>query len=80
MEKKWCLLKSSDGARGANGKMKVYEVIVSGSIVRTTWGMAEKANRQTAVQNYRDEFYARQMAFMKVQEKIDKGYEIAYSV
>lgn len=80
MEKKWCLLKDSDGTRGANGKKKIYEVSVSGSIVRTSWGMAEKGNRQQQVQNTYSESYARQLAFMKVQEKLDKGYELAYTV
>jgi predicted DNA-binding WGR domain protein len=80
MEKKWCLLKESDGSRGANGKKKIYEVSVSGSIVRTSWGMAEKSNRQQQVQNTYSESYARQLAFMKVQEKLDKGYELAYTV
>ena len=48
MQKKWCLLKTSDGERGTNGKQKVYEVIVEGSKVITVWGMAEKTQRQTA--------------------------------
>ena len=80
MTKKWCLLKSSDGQRGANGKRKIYEVTVDGSVVRTSWGMAEKPVRQNEVKNYHDDFYARQAAFMKVQEKLNKGYELAYAV
>jgi hypothetical protein len=42
--------------------------------------MAEKESRQTAVQNFFDVHYARQFAAMKVQEKLDKGYEVAYTV
>ena len=80
MTKKWCLLKSSDGQRGANGKRKIYEVTVDGSAVRTSWGMAEKPVRQNEIKNYRNEMYARQVAFMKVQEKLNKGYELAYAV
>lgn len=80
MQKKWCLLKESDGTRGALGKKKVYEVTVDGTIVRTSWGMAEKATRQTETKQTYSESYARQLAFMKVQEKIDKGYELAYTV
>jgi predicted DNA-binding WGR domain protein len=80
MTKKWCLLKSSDGQRGANGKRKIYEVTVDGPVVRTSWGMAEKPVRQNEVKNYHDDFYARQAAFMKVQEKLNKGYELAYAV
>jgi hypothetical protein len=42
--------------------------------------MAEKPVRQSEVKNYRDDMYARQAAFMKVQEKLNKGYELAYAV
>jgi predicted DNA-binding WGR domain protein len=80
MEKKWCLLKSSDGARGDNGKQKVYEVIVDGTKVITVWGMAEKTQRQIQTKQVYSESYARQLAFMKVQEKLEKGYELAYAV
>ena len=80
MQKKWCLLKESDGARGDKGRKKIYEVIVDGPIVRMSWGMAEKTNRQQEIKNFFDEAYARQAAFLKVQEKINKGYELAYSV
>jgi hypothetical protein len=80
MNKKWCLLKASDGERGTNGKQKVYEAIVDGSKVITVWGMAEKTQRQTAVKQVYSESYARQLAFMKVQEKLEKGYELAYAV
>lgn len=80
MQKKWCLLKESDGARGASGKKKIYEVTVDGTIVRTSWGMAEKTTRQTETKQVYSESYARQLAFIKVQEKLDKGYQLAYSV
>jgi predicted DNA-binding WGR domain protein len=80
MTKKWCLLKESDGARGANGKKKVYEIILDGERVRTVWGMAEKESRQSQVQNFFSESYARQWAAMRVQEKLAKGYEVAYTV
>jgi hypothetical protein len=79
MQKKWCLLKESDGGRGEAGRKKVYEVIVDGTMIRTSWGMAEKISRQTKIQNLHDEFYARQLAFVKVQEKLDKGYELVYT-
>jgi len=80
MNKKWCLLKTSDGERGSNGKQKVYEVIVDGTKVITVWGMAEKTQRQTQTKQVYSESYARQLAFQKVQEKLDKGYELAYAV
>jgi hypothetical protein len=42
--------------------------------------MAEKTQRQTATKQVYTESYARQLAFQKVQEKLDKGYELAYAV
>jgi predicted DNA-binding WGR domain protein len=80
MTKKWCLLKTSDGQRGVNGKKKVYEIVLDGTKVTTTWGMAEKPQRQIAVRNFYSEGYARQAAMLKVQEKVDKGYEVVYVV
>lgn len=80
MNQKWCLLKTSDGARGANGKKKVYEVLLDGSTLRTSWGMAEKTQRATAVATYYSEGRARQEALLKVQQKLDKGYVLAYTV
>jgi predicted DNA-binding WGR domain protein len=77
---KWCLLKTSDGARGANDKKKVYEVTLDGSTVRTSWGMAEKSARQSATVVYYSEGHARQEAMVKVQEKLGKGYVLAYTV
>lgn len=77
--KKWCLIKTSDGERGLNGKKKVYEVILDGTKVRTVWGMAEKDSRQTQVQNFFDSNYARQFAMIRVNEKIAKGYVLAYT-
>lgn len=79
MNKKWCLIKTSDGARGVAGKKKVYEVILDGTKVRTVWGMAEKDSRQTQVKNFFDPHYARQFAAMQVNAKIDKGYVLAYT-
>jgi predicted DNA-binding WGR domain protein len=80
MEKRWCLIKESDGERGSNGKNKIYEVTVSGTKIVMSWGMAEKLSRQTKTQELYSESYARQLAFMKVQEKLNKGYELAYAV
>ena len=80
MQTKWCLVKVSDGNRGALGKKKVYELSIDGNSFTAVWGMAEKPVRQSEVKNYRDDFYARQMAFMKVQEKLNKGYKLAYAV
>jgi len=80
MEKKWCLLKVSDGQRGANGKKKVYEITVSGNSVTTVWGMAEKSSRQSQVQYAYSENGAMQMAKEKLWEKLAKGYKLAYEV
>jgi len=80
MEKKFCLLKDSDGARGINGKKKIYEVTVTGNTVTMSWGMAEKPNRQTKVETFIHPAYAMQAATTKVWEKVSGGYEIAYTV
>lgn len=80
MKTKWCLLKASDGSRGAAGKQKVYEVRVDGTTVRCEWGMAEKASRQSSVQVFYSEQAALAAAYSKVNSKIDRGYRVAYSV
>lgn len=80
MEKKWCLLKNSDGDRGLAGKKKIYEVTVDGTKVTYSWGMAEKSTRQTFVDYGYNNTAAFQLAMMKVNYKIENGYEIAYTV
>jgi len=80
MEKKWCLLKDSDGDRGLNGKKKVYEVTVNGTEVTYSWGMAEKTSRQTFTDFGKNETSAFQLAMMKVNFKIESGYTLAYTV
>lgn len=80
MEKKWCLLKESDGARGDAGKKKVYEVRIEGNTVFCEWGMAEKTQRQSSVTTYVSVAAAQQQAVMKVYAKIDKGYKLAFVV
>jgi predicted DNA-binding WGR domain protein len=75
---KWVLLHTSDGSRGENGKQKVYEVIITGTTVTFSWGMAEKVTRQTkTVSNY-SEGAAYQTAINQVYAKINKGYRLAY--
>lgn len=80
MEKKWCLIKESDGARGAAGKKKIYEVTVTGNTVRFSWGMAEKLTRQTSVDYGWSHNAALQLAQMKVNAKLAGGYSLAYVV
>jgi predicted DNA-binding WGR domain protein len=80
MEKKWCLLKESDGARGDAGKKKIYEVRIEGSTLRCEWGMAEKTSRQSSVQTFYSENAAMQQALDKVYAKLDKGYKLAFVV
>jgi hypothetical protein len=80
MDKKWCLLKTSDGERGQAGKKKVYEVTVTGTTVTMSWGMAEKPNRQTKVVQAWSAGAAHQEALTKVYEKLGSGYVLAYSV
>lgn len=76
---KWCLLKASDGNRGDSGKKKVYEVIVDENVVSFSWGMAEKSRRQNNKIVCGSNQTARWKAFEKVQEKLDKGYVLAYT-
>jgi predicted DNA-binding WGR domain protein len=79
-EKKWCLLKESDGARGEAGKKKIYEVRIEGSTLRCEWGMAEKTSRQSSVQTFYSENAAMQQALEKVYSKLDRGYKLAFVV
>jgi len=79
MTTKWCLVKSSDGDRGASGKKKVYELSVDGTSFTAVWGMAEKPNRQTKKLHCGGQQVALWKAREKVSEKLDKGYELAYS-
>jgi len=76
---KWVLLNTSDGDRGDSGKQKVYEVLITGTTVTFSWGMAEKTSRQTKVQATWSEGAARQVALNQVQAKMAKGYRLAYS-
>lgn len=78
--KKFCLLKNSDGNRGLAGKKKIYEILVDGTKVTFSWGMAEKTTRQTKVETFSHPAYAMQAATTKVWEKVSGGYEIAYTV
>lgn len=78
--RRWCLLKSSDGARGDAGKKKVYEVTVTGHVLRCEWGMAEKATRQYSVETFSSHQAALAAAYNKVYAKRGKGYELAYAV
>jgi predicted DNA-binding WGR domain protein len=83
MNKKWALLKNSDCGpmnRGQSGKKKVYEVTVTGNTLICSWGMAEKVQRQTSTQTFITSQRALAAAYEKVNSKIDRGYEVAYSV
>jgi len=79
VQTKWCLVKVSDGTRGALGKKKVYELSVNGNSFTAVWGMAEKPNRQSKTLRFSSEQGARWAAMDKIQSKLDKGYTIAYS-
>lgn len=80
MKTKWCLLKTSDGKRGIEGKKKVYEVRIDGFTVICEWGMAEKAQRQSSVTRFYSSQAATRFATEKVWSKVYKGYQIAYAV
>jgi predicted DNA-binding WGR domain protein len=80
MEKKWCLLKQSDGARGDAGKKKVCEVRLVGNVVHCEWGMAEKVSRQSSRHVFGSPQSAMRFAYEKVSAKLDRGYAVAYTV
>jgi hypothetical protein len=80
MEKKWCLLKESDGARGDAGKKKVYEVVVKDNMLFTSWGMAEKSVRASSTKFFASENAAVAEALDKIHSKLDKGYKLAFVV
>lgn len=80
---KWVLLKGSDIGpmnRGQSGKRKVYEVQVIGNVLTCSWGMAEKTQRQSMTQTFRNTQLALNAASEKVWAKRDSGYQVAYSV
>lgn len=78
--KKFCLLKNSDGNRGIAGKKKIYEILVDGNKVTFSWGMAEKTTRQTKTQFFYSPAGAMQAAKVQMYNKISSGYELAYAV
>lgn len=83
MYMKWALLKSSDigpMGRGQAGKKKVYEITLDRFTLTCSWGMAEKAKRQTSVVTFSSQQAAISAAHEKLQSKIDRGYEMVYAV
>jgi len=76
--KKVVLVSKSEGNRGANGKKKIYEIVIDGNRVTFSWGKAEESARQTKTQWLRSEWLATQTAEEKKWEKIAKGYEVAF--
>ena len=80
MNKKYYLFKESDGARGQNGRKKIYVVTVDDNKVTHEWGMAEKGRHQFRTFEYGGPITASQNARIKVQEKIEKGYRLAAAV
>jgi predicted DNA-binding WGR domain protein len=79
VEKKWVLLSESDGARGDNGKKKVYEIVVKDNMLFTSWGMAEKSTRASSTKFFGSNNAAMSEALEKLSAKTAKGYVIAYT-
>ncbi len=77
--KKVVLVSKSTGQRGQQGKKKVYEIVVDGNVVILSWGKAEEALRQTQKKVFANSTLADWFAFDKKCEKLDKGYEVAYT-
>jgi len=76
IKRKFVLVSKSDGSRGADGKKKVYSIIVHGSQVTLSWGKAEESKRQTQTKKFFTEWSAVQYAEEKKWAKMDKGYEV----
>ncbi len=77
--KKIVLVSKSEGNRGNEGKKKVYEIVVEGNKVTVSWGMAEKTNRQSKTEWFGTAIQADWFATDKKWEKVNKGYEVAYT-
>jgi predicted DNA-binding WGR domain protein len=77
--KKIVLVSKSQGDRGANGKKKVYEILIDGNKVTFSWGKAEESSRQTQTKMFQSAWYAEQVANEKKWAKIEKGYEVAFT-
>lgn len=73
------MVSKSQGERGNDGKKKVYEIVITNNTVTVTWGMAEKSQRQSQTKTFGSIFQAELFATDKKYEKLNKGYEIAYT-
>lgn len=80
MEKKWCLLKQSDGARGEAGKKKVYMISIRDNELVCEWGMAEKGQLRSSRALFASTQGAVSAAYEKLYSKLGRGYAIAYEV
>ena len=78
-EKKWVLLKESDGSRGDAGKKKVYEIVVKDNMLFTSWGMSEKSVRASSTKFFSSNNAAHTEALGKLSAKMSKGYVLAYT-
>lgn len=79
MEKRIILAKASQNGpmgRGQSGKKKIYEIVVVNNVVTFSWGMAEKAQRQTKRKVCVNVNHAVQVANEKKWEKRMGGYEL----
>ena len=72
------LVSASTGERGQDGKKKVYEIVVDGSVVVMKWGKAEEERRQTKREWFTDSRFAKMFAEEKMWETVGKGYSIAF--
>lgn len=74
--KKIVLVNASEGQRGQNGKKKIYEIVIKGTVVTLAWGKAEEANRQVQTKVFATEWQAVNFAEDKKYQKMDKGYQV----
>jgi hypothetical protein len=75
---RWILVAESDGARGANGKKKAYEITLDGNKVKFAWGMAEVERRQTTTLRFFSTRGAEMAAREKLYSKLGNGYSLVY--
>jgi predicted DNA-binding WGR domain protein len=79
MNRRWILVKESDGQRGIDGKKKIYEIVLEDNMVEILWGMFEKGSKQTDRKYFSNSQKAMSFAYDKYWAKIGKGYELVVS-
>ncbi len=77
--RKVVLIKTSEGQRGQEGRKKIYEITIAGNVVTFSWGKAEENKRQTLTKVFAQEWQAVNYAYEKQDQKVAKGYQVAFT-